>query len=133
MSPVGTFETCRNSRCRSALRCRTDVARTSPSRRDGSDLAVRRRLFPSSHPISKLKAHDAAGRVSGAEARGDRLKRRQFITLLGGIRSGAAADSAVNVGNRPVEALPREPMKVVHALHDSYHNRHVVASRKLLK
>jgi len=24
-------------------------------------------------------------------------------------------------------------MKVVHALHDSYHNRHVVASRKLLK
>jgi hypothetical protein len=49
------------------------------------------------------------------------------------IRSGAAADSAVNVGNRPVEALPREPMKVVHALHDSYHNRHVVASRKLLK
>jgi len=49
------------------------------------------------------------------------------------IRSGAAADSAVDVGNRPVEALPREPMKVVHALHDSYHNRHVVASRKLLK
>src|SRR5882672_389746 len=33
-SGFGTFETCRNSRCRSALRCRTDVARTSPSRRD---------------------------------------------------------------------------------------------------
>src|SRR4030081_2077323 len=33
-SRFGTFETRRNSRCRSALRCRTDVARTSPSRRD---------------------------------------------------------------------------------------------------
>src|SRR5262252_8393853 len=53
--------------------------------------------------------------------------------VRGLIKFGAAAESVVDVGNRPVEVLPREPMKVVHALHDTYHNRHVVASRKLLK
>ena len=44
-------------------------------------VATRRRLFRPPIPISRPEGHDAAG----LSLAGDQLKRRQFITLLGGI------------------------------------------------
>jgi len=40
---------------------------------------------------------------------------------------------AIDIGNHPVDVLPREPMKVVHALRNTHHDRHSVTSRTPLK